>query len=302
MRQDLNDLYYFVQVVDHQGFAQAGRALGLPKSKLSRRISALEQRLGVRLIQRSTRRFSVTELGNAYYARCKAMLVEAEAAQTIIESVHSAPCGTLRIACPIALLHSLAGPIFVSFAERFPAVTLDIVERNRPVDLLADSLDLALRLQPAPLPDSGVAVRTVGHAAQCLVASPALVRRLGAPSAPDALTAWPSLGQGPHPETHVWNLQGPAGAVVRLSHSPRFITTDMITLRLAAVAGIGAVQLPVMLVRDQLADGSLVRLLPGWAPAPEAIHIAFPSRRGLIPSVRALIDHLAEHCKGFDTI
>ena len=111
--QDLNDLFYFVQVVDHQGFAAAGRALGIPKSKLSRRIAALESRLGVRLLQRSTRRFAVTELGAMYHARCKAMLVEAQAAQEIIDSTRSEPCGTVHIACPIALLHARVGTMIV---------------------------------------------------------------------------------------------------------------------------------------------------------------------------------------------
>lgn len=100
--QDLNDLYYYVQVVDHLGFAPAGRALGIPKSKLSRRIALLEERLGVRLLQRSTRRFSVTEIGQTYYAHCKAMLVEAAAAQEAIDITRSDPQGTVRITCPVA--------------------------------------------------------------------------------------------------------------------------------------------------------------------------------------------------------
>src|SRR4249920_3445575 len=104
--QDLNDLYYFAMVVDHGGFAPAGRALGIPKSKLSRRIALLEERLGVRLIQRSTRRFAVTEIGQNYYAHCKAMLVEADAAQAAVEQTRSEPRGTVRLTCPVALLHA----------------------------------------------------------------------------------------------------------------------------------------------------------------------------------------------------
>ena len=107
--QDLNDLYYFAQVVEHQGFAPAGRALGIPKSKLSRRIAVLEERLGVRLLQRSTRKFSVTELGQNYYQHCKAMLVEAEAAQEAIDLTRAEPQGNVRIASPVALLHFQVG-------------------------------------------------------------------------------------------------------------------------------------------------------------------------------------------------
>jgi len=288
--QDLNDLYYYVQVIDHGGFAPAGRALGMPKSKLSRRIALLEERLGVRLIQRSTRRFSVTELGQAYYARCKAMLVEAEAAQTIIEATHSEPCGTVHLACPIALLHAHIGAMLTSFAVKHPLVTIQVTGINRPVDLMAEGLDIALRVRPLPLADSDLAMRVLAHADQCLVASPSLIASHGMPGGPADLSTWPSLGYG---LPHVLKLLGKDGAEADLHHTPRFVTTDMITLRQAAVAGVGIVQLPMMMVMDQLANGSLIRLLPEWAPRRELIHAVFPSRRGLISSVRALIDHLA---------
>lgn len=298
--QDLNDLYYYVQVVDHGGFAPAGRALGMPKSKLSRRVAMLEERLGVRLIQRSTRNFTVTELGQAYYARCKAMLVEAEAAQTIIETTHAEPCGTVHLSCPIALLHAHAGKMLVAFAVKYPNVNVQLVGLNRAVDLVAEGLDIALRVRPLPLEDSELAMRVLAYANQCLVASPVLIERMGPPHAPADLSSWPSLGYGPPGDGHVWTLLGPDGAQAAQHHTPRFVTTDMITLRCAAVAGVGVVQLPVMMVRDQLADGSLIRLLPNWAPRREIIHAVFPSRRGLIPSVRKLIDHLADQFASID--
>jgi len=294
MQQDLNDLYYYVKVVDHGGFAQAGRALGMPKSKLSRRIALLENRLGVRLIQRSTRSFSVTELGQAYYARCNAMLVEADAAQTLIDSTHAEPCGTVHLSCPIALLHARVGPMLVAFAGKFPAVHIALVGMNRAVDLFAEGLDLAIRVQPLPLQDSALTIRMLGHATQYLVASPSLLDQYGMPNSLVDLASWPSLGYGPPVEGHVWNLMSPDGSQAAQPHTPRFVTTDMITLRHAAVAGIGLVQLPLMMVREQLANRSLIRLLPDWSPRHEMIHIAFPTRRGLIPSVRLLIDHLVE--------
>jgi len=294
MRQDLNDLYYYVQVVDHGGFAPAGRALGMPKSNLSRRIALLEARLGVRLIQRTTRSFTVTELGQAYYARCKAMLVEANAAQTVIEATHAEPCGTVRLSCPIALLHARVGAMLVAFAVRYPAVTVQLVGMNRAVDVVAEGLDLAIRVRPLPLEDSDLALRVLGYAAQYLVASPSLLGRHGTPRSPVDLASWPSLGYGPPMDRHVWTLLGPDGAQAAQHHTPKFITTDMITLRQAAVAGVGVVQLPAMLVRDQLADGSLVRLLLDWTPRREIIHVVFPSRRGLLSSVRTLIDFLAQ--------
>jgi DNA-binding transcriptional LysR family regulator len=292
--QDLNDLYYFVQVVDHGGFAAAGRALGIPKSKLSRRIGELERRLDVRLIQRSTRRFAVTDLGQAYYAHCKAMLVEAEAAQTVVDSARAELCGTVRLSCPITLLHTHVGPLIVEFAALHPRVQIEVVAVNRSVDLLAEGIDVALRVRPLPLQDSALAMRVLAHAAQCLVASPALVRLHGEPRLPVDLAEWPSLDIGSTASRHVWNLSGPDGAQAAQHHSPRFVTSDMVTLRDAAIAGIGAVRLPMLMVKEQLATGVLQRLLPDWAPPPETIHAAFPTRRGLIPAVRALIDSLAQ--------
>lgn len=292
--QDLNDLFYFVQVVDHQGFAAAGRALGIPKSKLSRRIAALESRLGVRLLQRSTRRFAVTELGAMYHARCKAMLVEAQAAQEIIDSTRSEPCGTVRIACPIALLHARVGTMIVEYAARYPAVNVQLLGVNRAVDLVAEGIDLALRVRPLPFQDSDLAMRVLAQASQCLVASPALAKQHGEAKAPADLLDWPSLGYGPAAERQTWTLLAADGARAMQHHSPKFVATDMVTLRTAALAGIGVVQLPTLMVHEEIADGRLVRVLQDWTPPAEAVHVAFPTRRGLIPAVRGLIDHLAQ--------
>lgn len=294
MYQDLNDLYYYVQVVDYGGFSQAGRALGMPKSTLSRRITLLEERLGVRLIQRSTRSFAVTELGQVYYMRCKAMLVEADAAQNVIESTQAEPCGAIRLSCPIALLHAHVGAILVDFALQYPNVKVQLIGMNRAVDVVTEGLDVAIRVRPLPLDDSGLAMRVLGYSAQYLVASPALLASHGMPQTPVDLLSWPSLGYGSLIEGHAWTLLGPDGAQAVQHHTAKFITTDMLTLRQAAVAGIGVVQLPAMMVRNELSDGRLVRVLPDWAPRREIIHAVFPTRRGLLPSVRALIDFMAQ--------
>ncbi|HEU0122226.1 MAG TPA: LysR substrate-binding domain-containing protein [Bryobacteraceae bacterium] len=289
MHQDLNDLYYYVQVVEHGGFAPAGRALGMPKSKLSRRIALLEERLGVRLLQRSTRRFAVTELGQAYYARCKAVMVEAEAAQEVIEATHAGPCGVLRVACPGSLLQGCVGAMLVSYAMAYPAVTMELTGLNREVDLVAEGVDLALRMRPAPLTDSDLAIRILAYEQPYLVAAPALVREMGEAKSPVDLARWPSLGHG----SPIWELAGPDGARAAQRHTPRLVTDDLTTLRRAAEAGMGVVELPSLLVQEQIAAGTLVRVLPEWTPRVEIIHAAFPTRRGLIPSVRVLIDHLA---------
>jgi DNA-binding transcriptional LysR family regulator len=145
--QDLNDLYYYAQVVDHGGFAAASRATGEPKSKLSRRIAALEARLGVRLLQRSTRRFTVTELGRVYHTHCKAVLVEAEAAEEAIDHRRSEPCGTVRVSCPVALLDLQVGAMLAEFLARHPRVTLQLEATNRRVDVVAEGIDVAVRVR-----------------------------------------------------------------------------------------------------------------------------------------------------------
>ncbi|ATG89711.1 LysR family transcriptional regulator [Methylomonas koyamae] len=298
--QDLNDLYYYVQTVDHGGFAPAGRALGMPKSKLSRRIAQLEERLGVRLIQRSTRHFSVTEVGQTYYDHCKAMLVEAEAAQAAIDTVHAEPCGVIRLTCPVALLHAHIGFMLADFMMRYPQVTVYLEATNRRVDLLSEGVDVAIRVRPPPLEDSDLVMRVLSDRGQCLVASPKLVQQFGLPTVPADLNIWPTLGLGSPQQSHSWQLFGENGAEAVLHHRPRFVTTDMIALRNAAVAGVGIVQLPVLMVQEQLIVGSLIRLLPEWQPRREIIHAVFPSRRGLLPSVRALIDYLADRYWSFE--
>jgi DNA-binding transcriptional LysR family regulator len=298
--QDLNDLYYYVQAVDYGGFAPAGRALCIPKSKLSRRIALLEERLGVRLIQRSTRHFKVTQVGQTFYEHCKAMLVEAEAAQEAIDAIKAEPRGLIRLTCPIALLHAHVGCMLADFMLRYPHVRVHLEATNRRVDVLAEGVDVAIRVRPPPLEDSELVLRVLSDRGQCLVACPALIARHGMPAAPADLVTWPSLGLGEPQQAFAWELNERDEARVRLNHSPRFVTTDMIALRNAAQAGVGIVQLPALLVQDQLAAGALVRVLPDWTPRREIIHAVFPSRRGLLPSVRALIDYLSERYASFE--
>ncbi len=291
---DLNEMAWFVQVVDHGGFAPAGRALGLPKSKLSRRIAALEERLGVRLLNRSTRRFSVTDIGRIYYGHCKAMLVEAEAAQEAVELRRADARGLVRLACPVTLLDLRVAAMIAAFLQRHPRVEVQLEATNRRVDVVAEGFDIALRVRPPPLADSDLHVRILSEHGHCLVASPALVAQHGVPRVPADLAHWPSLDLGTAQGEHAWRLFGPDGAEAVIRHQPRLVTGGMSALRAAAVAGVGVVQLPLMVIRDQVATGELVHVIPGWAPRPQIVHAVFASRRGLLPAVRALIDHLVE--------
>jgi DNA-binding transcriptional LysR family regulator len=296
--ENLNDFYYFAQVVDHGGFAPASRALGKPKSMLSRRIAALEQRLGARLIQRSTRRFSVTEVGHEFYTHCKAMLEEAAAATEAVERSRSEPRGVIRMTCPVALLQARVGAMVAAFLAQCPHVSIQLHELNRPVDVIAEGYDFAIRVRPMPLEDSDLVFRPLGVRSQCLIASPALRDRIGPPRVPADLVNFPSLDL--ERAEHAWQLVGPDDATASIRHTPRLVTDDMAAIRHAAVAGVGIAHLPLMMVVDELKRGTLVKLLPEWAPRPELIHAVLPSKRHLRPAVRAMIDFLAEEFKKLD--
>lgn len=298
--QDLNDLWYFVQVVDNGGFSPASRVIGIPKSRLSRRIALLEESLETRLIQRSTRSFTVTEAGQIFYRHCKAMIIEAEAAQEAINSLRAEPRGLIRLSCPIALLHVHIGEMLAKFMALYPQVTVQLEETNRQVDVLNENVDLAVRVRPLPLDDSDLVMRKLADRGMCLVACPELVERFTTPASPADLQHWPSLALSKPQQVYRWCLFGPDNQEVTLHHKPRFVTTDMDALRAAALAGVGVVQLPILMVNKQLADGSLVRLLPEWRARREVIHLVFPSRRGQLPAVRALIDFLVESYAGFE--
>lgn len=294
--QDLNDLYYFVQVVDHGGFAPAARALGMQKSKLSRRVAQLEDRLGVRLIQRSTRRFSVTEVGQEYYRHCLAMLVEADAAQQVIEQMRSEPQGVIRMSCPTALVNFQFGALIARFMVENPRVAVHLESTNRRVDLIGEGFDLAIRVRFPPLEQSDLVMRKLDESTQSLVASPLLFDGSPIPTLPADLNGLPSLDLGPAHGDHGWQLEHADGRSVLVPHAPRLVTDDMAALREAALRGVGIVQLPTMMVWDDIEAGRLIALIPQWTPRSGIIHATFPSRRGLLPSVRAFVDFLVAQC------
>ena len=292
--EDLNTLYYFTQVVEHGGFAPAGRALDIPKSKLSRRIALLEERLGVRLLQRTSRHCSLTEIGQEYYQRCVAMRVEAEGAAEVIERNRSEPRGLVRLACPTTLLNSWVGPMLTRFMLRYPAVELFIESTNRRVDVLHEGFDIALRVRFPPLENTDMVMKVLGNSRQCLVGRPDFLKQLPKKFQPCDLSALPSLHWGGSQREYQWELFGPENARLVIPHRPRMVTDDLIALRHGALAGVGIAHVPRVAVREDLEAGTLVEMLPGWEPKCGIVHAIFPSRRGLLPSVRTLIDFLAE--------
>lgn len=294
--RDLNDLYYFVQVVDHLGFAPAARALGMQKSKLSRRIAALEDQLGTRLIQRSSRKFSVTEIGQAYYQHCLAMLVEAEAAQALIDGARSEPCGTIRVACAPGLLTYQMSGLIVRFMALYPELEVQLHSTSRRVDVIGEGFDLAIRVREPPLEQTDLVMRKLDESVHRLVASPDLIARMGAPVGPADLAGWPSVDFGPAHRDHVWALNHKDGMTASVRHAPRLVTDDLHMLHEGALSGLGVGLLPSVAVMRDLEAGRLIDLLPDWRPKKWIVHAVFPSRRGLLPSVRMLLDFLVEGC------
>ncbi|HNP52900.1 MAG TPA: LysR substrate-binding domain-containing protein, partial [Nitrosomonas nitrosa] len=199
-----------------------------------------------------------------------------------------------RLTCPVALLHAHVDTMLADFMLRYPRVVVHLEATNRRVDPIDEAIDLAIRVRPPPLEDSELVMRVLAERSQCIVGSPVLLKQQGIAKHPGDLIHWPSLGMGPPRQEHSWTLSGPEGEQIAIRHTPRLVTSDMIALRSAAVAGIGIVQLPTMMVREQLAQGQLARILPEWAPRREIVHVVFPSRRGILPSVRVLIDYLAQ--------
>ncbi|KRD63652.1 LysR family transcriptional regulator [Ensifer sp. ENS10] len=291
--QDLNDLKLFVDVVEQNGFAAAARKLNMPRSRLSRRIGLLEERLGVRLVQRSTRHFVITEIGREYYRHCVAMLVEAEAAQEMIERMRSEPQGVVHVSCPSSVVYFQVAEMIARFMAECPKVEVVLESTNRRADVLREGIDIAVRVRFPPLEESDLVVKRFAESRQRLVASPGLLASIGKPLMAADLAAFPSLAWNPDRPEHDWRLEGPGGATAIVRHRPRLATEDMVTLRLAALRGVGICQLPEMVIRQDLKDGTLVDVLPDWAPRAGIIHAVFPSRRGLLPSVRALLDFLA---------
>ena len=289
MRTDLNDLAYFAEVVGHGGFAAAGRALREPKSKLSRRIAALEQRLGLRLIERSSRRFRVTDTGQAFYERCRAMLAEAEQAEALVLQAQAEPHGRIRFSCPTGLIEPISG-LVSSFLARYPKVRLQLIATDRAVDLIEERIDLALRVRGSLTSDAALTMRSLGISNRILVASPQMASQI---AGVEQLAILPMLATDDAADELEVHLQAEDGRTYVVRGPPRFGCADMEAVRDAVVAGIGVAVLPDHVCREALAAGRLVHVLPSWRGLQGIVHLVFTTRRGLPPATRALIDHLA---------
>ena len=299
--QDLNDMVFFAEVAERGGFAAASRALGIPKSRLSRRVADLEERLGVQLMQRSTRRLSLTPAGEIYLRHASAMRDAAQAAAEAVAQVQTEPSGLVRLSCPVTISHSGLAQLMPVFMARYPAVRIDMRVINRPVDLIEEGIDIALRVRPE-IEDSTVLVaKTFGYSRGVLIASPELLALHGPVNTPADLVKLPTAAMSVNGEGRSdWRLEGPGGQTWVHSHIPRYVADDLATLQFGALGGVGATMLPDYMCRADVDAGRRGRVVAVWGPSPGVAHMVFPARRALVPAVRRLIDFLTEHLQSVD--
>ncbi len=257
---DLNDLRYFALIVEHGGFSAAERAAHVSKSKLSRHVALLEERLGVRLIHRSTRRLSLTEAGRVFHEHCAAMLVEAQAAQTAVEQLRAAPAGTVRMACPAAFVQFYLAHMVADFMRLNPKVRVEIESADRMVNLIEERIDLALRVRDVRLEEPGLVTRRIASGRMVLVASPSYIA-----SRPDIDEPWQLDPEDTISALHgggeyMWNLVSSDGRTFRLQHRPRLSCTDYTVQYEAAAGGVGIALLPLRIAWRGLQSGALVRV------------------------------------------
>lgn len=290
--QDLNDLFYFAKVVEAGGFTAAGRLLGIPKSRLSRRIAELEHRLGARLLQRSTRKLALTDIGERYLRHCQAMLLEAEQAEETVANLTSEPRGRVRFSTPPGV--TLLPDLISEFLKRYPRVQLEVLQTSRRVDLLNEAVDVALRVRNVDDEEPSLITRRLLPARAHIVAHPELISGLNLEQ-PEDLQQLPALGSiRADRRIHLRFCHATTQEVREIALEARLAVDDFPMRKAAALAGIGITLLPTTHCHEELADGRLVALLPQWTVPQGHIQLAYTHRRGMSPAVRAWIELLSD--------
>ena len=289
----LNEMETFVRVVEAQSFTGAARRLGLTPSAVSRHVRALEQRLGVRLVNRTTRSLALTEEGRLFFAESQGVLAAVEAAERSVRSASDALAGTLRVSVPADFARLHLARMLAAFAARHPALSLEVDATDRFVDLVGEGVDVAVRI--AALPDSSLVARRLAPSRRVLCAAPAYLRRRGTPRAPAELAAheciaYEHLGTGGG-----WPFKTPRGRRW-VRPAGRLRTNSGEIMRRLALAGHGIVLLPTFLVGDDLRAKRLRPLLTDVLDADTALYALHPHRTLVPAKVRAFVDDLARHC------
>jgi DNA-binding transcriptional LysR family regulator len=292
---DLNDFFLFVQVVDRGGFTAAGRTLRVPKSTLSHRLQELERNLGVRLLNRTSRRFGMTEAGSEFYRHSVAMLREADRAESAVRHRVREPTGTVRCTASLATMQFAVSEVLSSFLVQYPKVNIVANATNELVDLVGERFDIAVRAHTDPLPDSTLVQQTLAPAPWFLYAGSAYLQAHRMPETPRDLHQHPSMFMMRRGCAPMWRLRESRerSKEVEVPLTPRLVSDDMKTLKQAAVGGLGILSLPGYVCREEVRSGALRRVLPGWRAEDSTLTALMPTRQGVLPSVRAFVKHLA---------
>jgi len=292
MRESLPAMAIFAAVVEEGGFSHAARRLGLSKSAASKQVAQLEDRLGARLLVRTTRRVNTTEAGDRFYERCRRIVAEAEAAEAEVGQARDRPTGTLRVSAPVSFGYRRLAAPFAAFLSAYPDVAAAIALNDRKVDLIDEGFDLALRI--GDLEDSSLIRRRLCPISMTTSASPEYFARRGTPAHPNDLKDHDCLGYDYLEGGEAWVFHGPTG-LVRRRFKPRIRANNGDMLAAAAIAGHGILHTPTFTVAEALATGALTPILEDWAPPSLALYAVYPAGRPLPAKTRAFIDFLASH-------
>lgn len=288
---DLNALVLFAKVVEKQSFVGAARALGVPKSTVSRKVAELEERLGARLLVRTTRAVRLTEAGRSYYDRATRIVADAEEADALVRDAGETPVGHVRITTTMAFAERWVAPRMAEFHRQYPRVSVEVLATDRRVDLVGEGFDLAVRA--GKLDDSSLIARRLGPAGLMVVASPAYVGARGVPRTVEDLRGHDCLLLGTGISGHQWRLSGPEGPVTVAVTGP-LVANDIAILHRACVAGLGITRLPRFVIAEDLAAGRLVEVLPGTSPSDAGVYVVYPGGRQLPGKVRAFLDFFVD--------
>ena len=295
--EDLNDLYFFASVVQYGGFSAAARTIGVEKTRLSRRIAALEKRLGVRLLQRTTRVLALTEAGQRFYDRCLATVEGAQAAYDSVAELRREPAGIVRLCSPVLLTQRCLAHALPGYMTQHPKVSVFVEATDRTVNVIEERFDIAIRAKPLIEDVAGLVAKTLGNSQRVMVVSRAFLDRYGRPENPADLPTFNTVASTDDifDGGARWTLTNLANRTEQIELKPRLVTSDLRVRLQAAVRGIGIALLPEQVVAAPLKEGLVERPLPGWSGAKNILHLVYPTPRGMLPSVRSLIDYLLIH-------